>query len=143
MVHKASPPTKGCGSCTSTPRPLRQRSVDDLPPDRAAPTASAIHGEVAMANAGGATIRVRRLWEPPADMFAAGGHGGHGGGDERMLTAQYGPADPADEPEPGDAARRSANQRDGALALIVGVAANECFLTGQPVRIADLVEFRP
>jgi predicted dehydrogenase len=111
-------------------------------PDRMAPAAGAIHGEVAMANAGGATIRVRRLWEPPADMFAAGGHGGHGGGDERMLTALYGPVDPGEEPEPGDAARQSANQRDGALALTVGVAANECFLTGQPVRIADLVEFR-
>jgi hypothetical protein len=66
-----------------------------------------------------------------------------------MLTALYGPADPGDpgdpgdEPEPGDAARQSANQRDGALALTVGVAANQCFLTGQPVRIADLVEFRP
>ncbi|MGD0062117.1 MAG: Gfo/Idh/MocA family oxidoreductase [Streptosporangiaceae bacterium] len=113
------------------------------PPDQVDSTASAIHGEVAMANAGGATIRVRKLWEPPADMFAAGDHGGHGGGDERMLTALYGPADPGGEPEPGDAARQSANQRDGALALTVGVAANECFLTGQPVRIADLVEFGP
>jgi predicted dehydrogenase len=121
-----------------------------------AATAGAIHGEVAMANAGGATIRLRRLWEPPADVPVAschdgqggqggqGGHGGHGGGDERMLTALYGPADPgsSDDPEPGDAARQSATQRDGALALIVGVAANECFLTGQPVRIADLIEFR-
>jgi len=60
-----------------------------------------------------------------------------------MLTALYGPADPCDESEPGDAARQSANQRDGALALTVGVAANECFVTGQPVRIADLVALRP
>jgi predicted dehydrogenase len=102
------------------------------------PTAGAIHGEVAMPNAGGATIRVRRLWEPPAEVAVASGHGGHGGGDERMLTALYGPTDPG-EPEPGDAARQSANQRDGALALAVGVAANECFLTGRPVRIADLI----
>jgi len=107
-------------------------------------TGGAIHGEVAMANAGGATIWLRRLWEPPADVpVAVGGHGGHGGGDERMLTALYGPASPddehGDEPESGDAARQSADQRDGALALTVGVAANECFRTGQPVRIADLV----
>jgi hypothetical protein len=60
-----------------------------------------------------------------------------------MLTALYGPADPGDEPEAGDAARQSADQRDGAMALAVGVAANGCFLTGQPVRIADLVAFRP
>jgi len=100
----------------------------------------AIHGEAAMANAGGVTLRLRKLWEAPDDVPVAGGHGGHGGGDERMLTAMYGPADPGDEPEPGDAARQSASQRDGALALAVGVAANACFLTGQPVRIADLVE---
>jgi predicted dehydrogenase len=125
-------------------------------PGRVEPGAGAVHGEVAMATAGGATIRVRRLWEPPADVPVASSHGGHGGGDERMLTALYGPADPGtalpgtalygpadpgDEPESGDVSRQSANQRDGALALTVGVAANECFVTGQPVRIADLVKF--
>jgi hypothetical protein len=41
--------------------------------------------------------------------------------------------------EPGDAARQSASERDGALALVVGAAANECFRTGQPVLTADLV----
>jgi hypothetical protein len=99
----------------------------------------AIHGEVAMANAGGATIRLRRLWEPPADEPVVGDHGGHGGGDQRMLTALYGPTGPSDVPESGDAARQSANQRDGAFALAVGVAANECFRSGQPVQIAGLV----
>ena len=106
----------------------------------------AIHGEVAMANAGGATIRLRKLWERPSEVPVAIDHGGHGGGDERMLAALYGPADSRGEPErgsgsaePGDAARQSASQHDGALALTVGAAANECFLTGQPVLIADLV----
>ena len=42
-------------------------------------------------------------------------------------------------PSTGDAARQSATQRDGALALAVGAAANECFLSGQPVLIADLM----
>ena len=112
----------------------------------------AIHGEAAMANAGGATIRLRKLWERPSEEPLAVGHGGHGGGDERMLTALYGPADSGAAPSPdspgspgsargedGDAARQSATERDGALALVVGAAANECFLTGQPVRTADLV----
>jgi predicted dehydrogenase len=120
-------------------------------PSQAGPAGGAIGGEVAMANAGGATIRVRQLWEPPADVPVTVDHGGHGGGDERMLTALYGPADPVGEPEPGgepepepesgDAARQRANQRDGALALAVGAAANESFLTGQPTRIADLLVF--
>jgi hypothetical protein len=106
----------------------------------------AIHGEFAMANAVGATIRLRKLWAPPSEVPVAVGRDGHGGGDERMLTALYGPADSRDEPGPGssvaesgDAARQSATQRDGALALAVGAAANECFLSGQPVLIADLM----
>jgi hypothetical protein len=60
-----------------------------------------------------------------------------------MLTALYGPADPdgtsGPYPASGDAAGQSANERDGAFALAVGVAANECFTTGQPVRIANLI----
>ncbi len=111
-------------------------------PGGATSPGGAIHGEDAMANAGGATIRLRKLWEPPQEVPVAVGHGGHGGGDERMLTALYGPADSAaaaGPSEPGDAARQGASERDGALALVVGAAANECFLTGQPVRTADLV----
>jgi hypothetical protein len=73
---------------------------------------------------------------------AAVGHGGHGGGDERMLTALYGAgegADAAPSGDAGDAARQRADERDGALALVVGAAANECFRTGQPVKTADLL----
>jgi hypothetical protein len=79
-----------------------------------------------MANAGGAAITLQRLWEPPTDVSVAADHGGHGGGDDRMLTALYGPADPsgetssasASEPASGDEARQGANERDGALALL-------------------------
>jgi predicted dehydrogenase len=112
----------------------------------AASPGGAVHGEVAMANAGGAVIRLRRLWEPPQEVpVAAVGHGGHGGGDERMLTALYGAGDGADAApsgdagDAGDAARQRADERDGALALVVGAAANECFRTGQPVKTADLL----
>jgi predicted dehydrogenase len=116
------------------------------------PTAgSAIHGEVPMANAGGATIRLRRLWEPPADIPVVTGHHGHGGADERMLTALYGPPESGKRPESsgppaageqaesGDMVGQSASQRDGAFALAVGAAANESFRTGRPVQIAGLI----
>jgi hypothetical protein len=106
-----------------------------------------------MANAGGATIRLRRLWEPPADIPVVIGHHGHGGADERMLTALYGPPaagerpaaggrgqqESGEQPESDDAAGQRASQRDGAFALAVGVAANESFRTGRPVQIADLI----
>jgi predicted dehydrogenase len=61
------------------------------------------------------------------------GEGGHGGGDAVMLADIFEP----------DAARdpllRSADERGGAASILVGVAANRCFETGRPVKIADLV----
>ena len=62
-----------------------------------------------MANPGGVTLRLRRLWEPPAEMPVTMDHHGHGGADERMLTALYGPPDlfPGRNP----AARRSPAMR--------------------------------
>jgi hypothetical protein len=35
---------------------------------------------------------------------------------------------------------RLASQRDGALSLLTGLAANRSFETGQPVRVADLLQ---
>ena len=34
---------------------------------------------------------------------------------------------------------RAADERSGAYSILVGVAANRCFATGETVRIADLV----
>ena len=134
------------GAATSSGRNIDDSAIDNSAIDNSAIDNSAIHGEVAMANAGGATIALRKLWERPEEVPVAVGHSGHGGGDERMLTALYGPADSGADPlagsaggEDGDAARQSATERDGALALVVGAAANECFLTGRPVRTDDLV----
>ena len=106
------------------------------PRNAAGPASGTLHGEVAMANVGGATIRLRRLWEPPAEVPVASDHGGHGGADERMLTALYGTAGTGGEPDPGDPERQRADQYDGARALAVGLAANESFRTGQPVPVA-------
>lgn len=61
------------------------------------------------------------------------GAGGHGGGDAVML------ADIFDPNAPRDPLLRSADERGGAASILVGVAANRCFETGQPVTIADLV----
>ena len=66
----------------------------------------------------------------------AGDHRGHGGADQRMLAALYGPAGSGGEPDPDDPDRQRADQYDGARALAVGLAANESFRTGQPVPVA-------
>ncbi|RYY24500.1 MAG: Gfo/Idh/MocA family oxidoreductase [Sphingomonadales bacterium] len=61
------------------------------------------------------------------------GSGGHGGGDAVMLADIFDPGAKADP------LMRAADHRGGAASILVGVAANRCFETGQPVKIADLV----
>jgi predicted dehydrogenase len=61
------------------------------------------------------------------------GIGGHGGGDKVMLDDLFLPS-----PEP-DKYLRAADERAGAASILIGVAANQCFETGQPVMIKDLV----
>lgn len=58
-----------------------------------------------------------------------------------MLDALFGPVDPAaaESADAGAATHPTATERDGALALGVGLAANRCFETGRPVRMRDLI----
>ena len=101
----------------------------------------ALHGDTAAEHAGGARLTLRPLWRPPVDIPLDAAHEAHGGGDPRMLDALFGPVDagrPTD-PDPDRAGHPTATERDGALALAVGVAANRCFETGRPVAVRDLI----
>jgi hypothetical protein len=49
-----------------------------------------------------------------------------------MLKEVFGTAEP-------DKYKRASDERGGAYSILIGVAANRCFQSGQPVRIADLV----
>ncbi|MGF7149889.1 putative dehydrogenase [Sphingomonas zeicaulis] len=69
----------------------------------------------------------------PRDITPATGSGGHGGGDTVMLAEIFDPTAVA------DSLLRRADERAGAASVLIGVAANRCFETGQPVKIADLV----
>jgi predicted dehydrogenase len=60
------------------------------------------------------------------------GAGDHGGGDQVMLSEVFAAA-------PADKYRRASDERSGAYSILVGVAANRSFETGQPVKIGDLV----
>jgi predicted dehydrogenase len=81
----------------------------------------------------GTYIRVFPLRRPAYEVKAWTGEGGHGGGDAVMLKELFSPERVVDK------YLRAADQRAGAYSVLVGVAANRCFTTGQPVRIADLV----
>jgi predicted dehydrogenase len=61
------------------------------------------------------------------------GEGDHGGGDAVMLADLFSPNPPVDP------LLRAADHRGGASSILIGIAANECFRTGQPVRIDSLV----
>jgi len=50
-----------------------------------------------------------------------------------MLDDMFLPQPPADQ------YRRAADERAGAYSILIGAAANQCFVSGQPVQIADLV----
>lgn len=96
-----------------------------------------IHGTAALPHAGEVEVKLHKLWEKPEILPVVFDHAGHGGGDARMLSVLFGPA-PGEQEETGDAAQQGANERDGAMALAVGIMANESFKTGKFVNIADL-----
>ncbi|TCD62053.1 hypothetical protein EIP91_007529 [Steccherinum ochraceum] len=96
-----------------------------------------IHGRAPMPNPGDATIKVHRLWQKPEFIPVVMEHEAHGGGDRRMLSVLFGPL-PGEQVDTGDASKQTANERDGALALAVGLLANESFKTGQFHHVKDL-----
>lgn len=64
------------------------------------------------------------------------GGGGHGGGDTRLKDKLF------KDPEMQDPYRQSAGTRDGAMSILVGVAARKSVESGKPVRIADLTDIK-
>ncbi len=61
------------------------------------------------------------------------GAGGHGGGDNVMLTEVFGTADP-------DKYKRAADERAGLYSCLIGASANKSFISGNSVKIEDLVK---
>jgi hypothetical protein len=80
-------------------------------------------------------LSVHPFWASSREVTVPGyTRGGHGGADGRMTAVLFG--DSVDDLD------RRATARDGALALLTGLAANSSFETGQQVRVADLVDVR-
>lgn len=92
----------------------------------------AVHGDLAASTAGQTRVTVRPLWAPPVDIPVEQDHAGHGGADARMLAALF-------DDDPTQAADR-ATARDGALALVTGLAANQSFATGLPVQVSNVLK---
>lgn len=98
-----------------------------------------------------AWIKERQPWEEPrhdeirvTDNFGdtevitiPHGGGGHGGGDTRLKDRIF------RDPTAPDPYHQAANERDGVMSVLVGVAALKSSQSGQPVRIADLSSLTP
>ena len=65
------------------------------------------------------------------------GGGGHGGGDTRLRDRIF------KDPNLPDPYRQAAGSRDGAMSILIGIAARESAKTGEPVRIGSLTSLKP
>lgn len=97
----------------------------------------AIHGASPAPHVGPSRVSLHPLWEPSRQLPITVDHGSHGGGDTRMLNILFGPR-PGEAVETGDASKQAASQRDGTMALAIGLAANQSFATGKFVKISEL-----
>lgn len=79
----------------------------------------------------GERLILQRHWEPAVEVPIINGEGGHGGGDELLLTDLFeGPGE--------DPLGRPSGYLDGLRAVAVGIAGNASLDTSQPVRISEL-----
>ncbi|MCB0688195.1 MAG: Gfo/Idh/MocA family oxidoreductase [Saprospiraceae bacterium] len=63
--------------------------------------------------------------------------GGHGGGDERLQDKIF---KVQDAPDP---LRHAAGSRDGAMSIMIGIAARKSIKEGRPIKISELTDIEP
>ncbi|MDX1639139.1 MAG: Gfo/Idh/MocA family oxidoreductase, partial [Balneolaceae bacterium] len=63
--------------------------------------------------------------------------GGHGGGDVRLQNQIF------RDPDMADPLEHAAGIRDGAMSILIGIAARKSIESGEPVRIEDLTSLQP
>ncbi len=86
---------------------------------------------------GGRGLRVYPNFGKPYAVALPTVSGGHGGGDDRLMSDLLG------RRRPRDRFLRAADFASGAMGILIGAAANRSMRTHQPVRIADLVRGLP
>ncbi|MBN4061272.1 Gfo/Idh/MocA family oxidoreductase [bacterium AH-315-I18] len=81
----------------------------------------------------GEKLIIKPLFKPEYEIPVASAEGGHGGGDP-LLQEQIFSASPSSQEPYG----RNAGYQQGAASALIGIAANHCFKSNQPVQISDL-----
>jgi len=80
---------------------------------------------------------LHKLWNTHEVVPVSFERGGHGGGDKRLHAQIF------EHPEKKDPYDRAAGVRDGAMSILIGVAARKSIESGKPVRIAELTDLEP
>src|SRR5690606_11313474 len=78
-----------------------------------------------------------RNWNDYETIRVVSERGGHGGGDKRLHDKIF------VNPNAPDPYKHAAGVRDGAMSILVGIAARKSIGSGKPVRIADLTDLEP
>jgi predicted dehydrogenase len=111
--------------------PTRARGVKGGPRQSAA-----LHGVNAALEGGHTMMTLHPYWQPLLPVALPPlVREGHGGADARMTADIFGGRAAARDP-----LGRSATERDGALALLTGLAANASVASGAPVEVGDLID---
>jgi predicted dehydrogenase len=82
-------------------------------------------------------VIMHKLWEDYQVKYVDYSKAGHGGGD-RLLHQQI-----FENPDKKDPYDRPAGVRDGAMSILIGIAARKSIESGHPVRIAELTDLEP
>lgn len=82
-------------------------------------------------------VIVHNLWEKYQTIQVPYQRKGHGGGDKLLHDKIF------KNPEKSDPFERAAGVRDGAMSILIGVAARKSIESGEPVRIAELTDLEP
>ncbi len=82
-------------------------------------------------------IFTHKLWKDFETVKIPVVRGGHGGGDERLHDKIF------RNPDSIDPYERAAGLRDGAMSILIGIAARKSIESGEPVRIAELTDLEP
>ena len=82
-------------------------------------------------------IIVHKNWEEFETVKVPYERGGHGGGDSRLQDKIF------RNPENPDPMGHTAGIRDGAMSILIGIAARKSIESEQPIRIAELTDLQP
>ena len=88
-------------------------------------------------NAASKPLILHKLWNKQETVAVPYSRGGHGGGDVRLHDQIF------KNPENEDVHKHMAGTRDGAMSILIGVAACNSIETGQPVSIGNLTHLQP